>query len=88
MYNYETEREAIFTEKGQKVFLQIRDKVKLLIDTAGAVRMQEIIQGCSGLDSWGMLACVDRLVELNEIKEITCDSVAGQHRVFVSSIYR
>ena len=30
------------------------------------------------------LACVDRLVELGEIKEITNGGVAGQHRVFIS----
>ncbi|MFT6496232.1 MAG: hypothetical protein ACJA2A_002018 [Cycloclasticus pugetii] len=33
-----------------------------------------------------MLACVDRLVELGEIKELTKDmKVAGQHRVYIAA---
>ena len=39
---------------------------------------------CVGSDSWMMLACVDRLVELKEIREVTGNNVAGQHRVFMS----
>lgn len=83
MYNYQSERAAIFTEDGQKMFLSIRDNVQRLLKTAGAVRMQEAIAGQTG-SSWQMLACVDRLVELNEIREITAPGVAGQWRVFVS----
>ena len=85
MYNYETEKQNIFTEEGQLLFLKIRDKTKRLLETAGAARCQEIISGCTG-DSWAMLACVDRLVEIGEIKEITIDSrVAGQYRVFIAA---
>ena len=83
MYDYRTERPKLFTEEGQILFLKIRDRVKYLLKTAGAVRMQEVIAGiCSG-DSWQMLACVDRLVELGELREVTHDVCAGQHRVFV-----
>lgn len=47
--------------------------------------MQEVMQGCSG-DAWTMLACVDRMVELKEIVEVTLPgTVAGQHRVFIAS---
>jgi hypothetical protein len=45
--------------------------------------MQNAIKGVTG-DTWLHLACVDRLVDLKEIKEITNENVAGQHRVFVS----
>lgn len=83
MYCYETEKPEIFTEDGQKMFLGIRDNVNRLLKQAGAVRMQEAISGQTG-SSWSMLACVDRLVELGEIKEITSPNTAGQHRVFVS----
>lgn len=84
MYVYETEKAEIFTEDGQVMFLKIRDKVKQLLKLAGAVRMEEAISGNTG-SSWTMVACVDRLVELGEITEVTPSSNAGQYRVFVAS---
>jgi len=83
MYNYQTEKSAIFTENGQEAFLKIRDKVKQALKQSGAVMMQNAINGVTG-DTWLHLACVDRLVELKEIREVTNSDVAGQHRVFVS----
>jgi hypothetical protein len=82
MYNYQTEKQKIFTEDGQEIFLKIRDKVQQLLKQSGAVMVQNAISGVTG-DSWLHLACVDRLVELKEIREITGGNVAGQHRVFV-----
>lgn len=84
MYNYQTERPYVFTEAGQVQFLAIRDNVKRLLKLTGCVRMQEAIAKQCG-SSWQMLACVDRLVELKEIREITTQNVAGQHRVFVDA---
>lgn len=83
MYYYETEKPEIFTEDGQKMFLGIRNNVNRLLKQAGAVRLHEAISGQTG-SSWSMVACVDRLVELGEIKEITSPNVWGQHRVFIS----
>ena len=83
-YNYLTERPVIFTEEGQRMFLNIRDNAKRLLKEAGAARMQEIIKGNTGI-SWHMLACVDRLVEIGELRELTNNIVAGQHRVFVEA---
>lgn len=82
MYNYQKERFKIFTENGQKTFLEIRDRVHNLLNQSGAITMGAAISGSTG-DSWVHLACVDRLVELNEIKEIPQNNVAGQHRVFI-----
>jgi hypothetical protein len=83
MYDYSKEKAAIFTEDGQVTFLKIRDRVRYLLKEAGAVRMQEAISGASG-DSWLQLACVDRLVELKELRELTQPGTcAGQYRVFV-----
>lgn len=84
MYCYQTEREKLFTEEGQNILLKIRDNVKRLIEEAGAVRFIEGTNGCCG-DSWTMLACFDRMVEIGDIREITGSNVAGQHRVFVSN---
>lgn len=85
MYNYSEVKPKVFTEDGQKVFLAIRDNVHNLLDLAGAVRMTEAIRGSLG-SSWTMLACVDRLVELDEIRELTDDSVTQLHRVFVINL--
>lgn len=82
-YRYATERPKVFTEDGQVMFLKIRDAAKALIASSGAATCEKIISGCTG-DSWQMLACVDRLVELKEILEVpNPHSRAGQHRVFV-----
>ena len=84
-YNYTTEREALFTDDGQKMFIEIRDRVKHLLKVAGAFRMDQAIGGTSG-SSWEMLACVDRLVELGEIVECTHPNrAAGQNRIFTDS---
>jgi len=83
-YAYEQQKHKIFTEEGQVMFVKIRDNVKRLLAEAGAVRMGNAISKCGGGDSWDMLACVDRLVELNEIREIEQKNPAGQHRIFVA----
>lgn len=84
MYKYQEEKAKIFTESGQVTFLAIRDKSKLLLKTAGCFRLQELIQGFTG-DSWFNIACIDRLVEIGEIKEVTdCTKVQGQYRIFIS----
>ncbi|MEE9401918.1 MAG: hypothetical protein V3V47_01845 [Desulfobacteria bacterium] len=82
-YDYDAEREAIFTEEGQVMFIAIRDRVKRLLGEAGAVRMEEAICEQTGL-CWTLQACVDRLVELDEICEVTSSETSGQYRVFVS----
>lgn len=84
-YDYATERAALFTEDGQVQFLGIRDKTHALLKTAGACRSHEMMSGATG-SSWMHLACVDRLVELGEIREVTDpNKVSGQSRVFVST---
>lgn len=80
-YNYTTERPSLFTDEGQRQFLKVRDKVNNCIKLAGAVRMDAAIANCIG-SSWEMLACVDRMVELKEIVEVTGDKCAGQYRIF------
>lgn len=82
MYSYEQERGALFTHEGQLMLLSIRDNVFRLCDEAGAVRMDKAIANEVG-SSWMMLACVDRLVEIGELMELTGPGTPGQHRVFV-----
>ncbi len=85
MYIYETEKPGLFTEIGQVTFLTIRDKTKELIKTAGSARAQEMMNAAKSGNTWLFLACIDRMVELGEIREITNpEKVVAQHRVFVS----
>lgn len=84
MYNYSEQKKKIFTEDGQVIFLEVRDKAQQLLDGAGAFRLQELMTWLTG-DSWTIIACVDRLVELGEIREIPQGKVMGQDRVFVKN---
>lgn len=82
MYNYKEEKSKLFTEDGQVMFLKIRDKVNAIIEKSGAMTMGNIIQGIGGI-SWTQMACVDRMVELGELYEVSLlRPVAGQHRIF------
>jgi hypothetical protein len=81
-YDYQTQREHLFTEQGQVFFLAVRDNVKHLLRTAGAFRFDHIkISG--GYDSWQLIAAVERLAELKEIVELPRECWT-QFRVFTS----
>lgn len=82
-YSYATERAKLFTESGQVMFLAVRDRTKVLLDYAGAARLDKMLDTCGGGDSWTMLACVDRLVELGEIVEVTPADSRTQNKVYV-----
>lgn len=84
MYKYEEIKTRLFDDDGQRMLLKIRDHVHKTLVISGAITMGKAIAASCGGDSWTMLACVDRLVELGEIREIMYGEVAGQHRIFVS----
>ena len=80
-------KSKLFTEDGTVMFMAIRDNVKTLLKASGAITMGAAITGAAGVtgDSWTMLACVDRMVELGEIREIQQKySPTGQNRIFMS----
>ena len=83
MYSYEGQKKELFTDEGQRIFLKVRDKANALLLMSGAFRIQECISTVSGGDVWTRLACIDRLVELDEIRELTGETVVAQYRVFV-----
>ena len=83
MYSYEAERPKLFTEDMQRIFLQVRDKAAGLVAKSGAVLMGNIITGIGGTDTWKLMACVDRLVELGELREVSCQPGRGQDRIFI-----
>ncbi len=83
MYSYAKQRNRLFTEAGQVMFLNIRAKAKALISQSGALTIEKLISECSG-DAWDMLACADRLVELGELREVANPHcAAAQHRIFI-----
>ncbi len=82
-YQYENERAWVFTTAGTQQFLRIRQRAGRMLAEADAFRLNRAIEGESG-SSWEMLACVDRLVEIGEIREVTPPDVPGQYRVFVA----
>lgn len=84
MYSYAIEKPKLFTDENQRMLLKVRDHVLKCLKTSGAVRMQEAMEPASG-DSWTMLALVDRLVELGDIREIPQGQVSGQYRIFVAA---
>lgn len=68
MYSYETERPFIFTDEGQRAFLKIRDHINKVFAASGSITVGKALIG-SG-DSWQQLACIDRLIELGEVRRI------------------
>lgn len=83
-YSYEAEKAALFTDEGQRNFLKVRDFCQRMLKEAGAVRADKAMNQWGSGSSWTMLAAMDRLVEIGELREITSNSW-GQHRVFVSA---
>jgi len=84
-YVYAEQRANLFTEEGQRMFLKVRDAAKKLIGQAGVVRVDKLMGHAGTGDSWDMLACADRMVELGELHEIpNTISSAGQHRLFTT----
>lgn len=84
-YSYEAEKKIVFTDEGQRQFLRIRDFCQRQLKEAGAVQAGKAMSAWDGGgDSWEMMACVDRLVELGELREVTDPTkCVWQHRVFV-----
>jgi hypothetical protein len=82
MYNYEVEKERLYSDIGFEMLIKIRDNANKLLREAGAFRNENVMKGVTG-DSFMMLACVDMLVDLGEIVEVTQAGVAGQHKVYI-----
>lgn len=84
MYVYDEHKKWVLTDDGQRQLLRIRDRVYALLETSGAFQMGNAICEEAG-DVWEMMACVDRIVELGEIREVSEPRCAGQHRLFISA---
>lgn len=82
-YSYQTTKERLFTDQGQRTFLKVRDYINKIIAASGAIRMQEVFHSAGG-DSDVLMACVDRMVELGELYEIKYEHPSAQYRVFMA----
>lgn len=80
MYNYSEQKKKLFTDEGQRLFLKVWARAQKLLDSAGAFRVTELLNGVCG-DSWLQLACIDRLVELEEIQCVSSEG-ATQHHIY------
>ena len=82
-YSYLTEKAEIFTEDGQVMFLRIRDHARKLLEVSGAVTGGKLLAAGGTGSSWTMMACVDRLCELGELRKVY-DGSWWQHSVYVA----
>jgi len=82
VYLYQTEKLKLFTEEGSIEFIRARDKIFAMLEKAGAIKSSHAMWGP---DPWFSLAILDRMVEMNDLYEVTGTACAGQHRVFVRS---
>ena len=86
-YSYQIQRPFVFTEKGQEMLLAMRDIARQHIEQSGAVCYAAITRVHSG-SRWDILACVDRLIELGDLRRL--DNIWGgtQDDVFISSKWK
>ena len=75
MYNYQTERAKLFTERGMTLFVKVRDLALELLETQNSFIGEDI--RVSNCDSWTIQACIDYLVERGEIQH------SGNHGPFL-----
>lgn len=79
-YNYKEQKQKLCTSENIDMLLKIRDRAKLLINTAGACSVDKLLANISG-DSWLMLAAVELLAERGELT-LVYDNGATQDRVY------
>lgn len=84
-YDYETEKGWLFTDQGQRAYLQLHEWSRRALKMAGAFRALEAMAAVSVPDSWKFLALLDRMVELGAVREIAQGAeTPSQYRLFVA----
>ncbi len=82
-YEYDKEKLVLFTDEGQKIFLKARSKIFKMLDESGAFLLANAMY--TG-NPWLYIACIDRMVELGEIVEVTEKGCCSQDRAFVMGV--
>jgi len=83
-YEYLKERSYVLTKEGQCKMFNVRNVADQAIKISGAVRADKLMDAAGSGNSWSLMAVVDYLVEVGELREIPTYG-AWQHRVFVSA---
>lgn len=89
-YCYQTEKHYTLTDKGQRDVIAVLEYINKTISKHGAVRLLEIMENVKfhTMSSWERVACVDRVIEIGKIYEVTLGmDVAGQYRIFSDKTY-
>lgn len=83
LYKYEDEKPGLLTDEGQRMFIRGRDTVLLDLDVKDPVLMEKAMACFKTSSNWTQMACVDRMVEIGDLREIAREAEVAQHRVFV-----
>ena len=90
MYNYEDEKVKLFTPEKTSLLFAIRDQVPRMIKISGACTMEKassLPSGVGAATNWEMMACIDYLVELGEIREVKQSHPhPTNHRIFMARV--
>lgn len=81
MYNYQKEKESLFTEQGFETLSKVRDKAKALIESSGSFMAGKAF---AGGDCWQSMAALDYLLEKGEIREVQREC-AWRHKIFIGT---
>jgi hypothetical protein len=82
VYSYEEMKPTVLTDEGQIKFLKVRDHVHKVLAESGAITLEKAMSTVYG-GSWEAMACVDRLVELKEIKEVPQTNIPMQQKIYI-----
>lgn len=86
MYKYEENKKYIFSDEGQRLFIAVRDRVLSIVEESGAITMAKASRlpaKVGAADSFNLMACVDRMVELGDLSEVWYRKCTTQERVFI-----
>lgn len=84
MYSYKKSKSDACDPDNQLLFLAVRDKAKELTKVSGVFKIRAITTSVEG-DVDTTMACVDRLVELGEVVDLTSEGTSQVNRVFASN---
>ena len=84
-YNYETEKQWLFTDDGQRALFKAADNARELLRKSGAFMSFKALNGVGYGDTFMAMAILDRLVELGDIREVTGAGTWGQDRIFTEA---
>ena len=83
MYIYEEQKAKIFNTDGVKMLLSVTSVVKGLFEHSSAVCALDILDKSMAGDIRLKFACMDYLVEIGYLHEITREDIEGQLRTFI-----